>query len=43
MNLGLEGRAALVLGASSRLGLASAEALSEEGLPSIGVDQQPMS
>lgn len=31
MNLGLEGRAALVLGASSGLGLASAQALREEG------------
>lgn len=31
MNLGLEGRTALVLGASSGLGLASAEALREEG------------
>lgn len=31
MNLGLDGRTALVLGASSGLGLASAEALREEG------------
>jgi 3-oxoacyl-[acyl-carrier protein] reductase len=31
MNLGLEGRTALVLGASSGLGLATAEALREEG------------
>lgn len=31
MNLGLQGRTALVLGASSGLGLASAEALREEG------------
>jgi 3-oxoacyl-[acyl-carrier protein] reductase len=31
MDLGLRGRTALVLGASSGLGLASAEALSEEG------------
>ena len=31
MNLGLEGRTALVLGASSGLGLASAQALREEG------------
>lgn len=31
MNLGLEGRTALVLGASSGLGLASAESLREEG------------
>ena len=31
MNLGLEGRTALVLGASSGLGLASAEAMREEG------------
>ena len=31
MDLGLNGRAALVCGASSGLGLASAEALAEEG------------
>ena len=31
MDLGLSGRAALVCGASSGLGLASAEALAEEG------------
>jgi NAD(P)-dependent dehydrogenase (short-subunit alcohol dehydrogenase family) len=31
MNLGLEGRTALALGASSGLGLASAESLCEEG------------